>query len=154
MTEGDGGFLVDEDDIAEPWRRIVGFIVDWTILVMVALVIVSALGIDLGDRDALRLPTSARLVQGLVGAAYYIGFTVSRGQTPGKMLIGTRVVMERTSRIPGFGPSALRWAVPGVFVFLPGVSIISAVIYGWLLFDTLRRGLHDKAAKTVVVRAR
>jgi uncharacterized RDD family membrane protein YckC len=153
MTEGDGGFLVDEDDIAEPWRRIVGFIVDWTILVMVALVIVSALGIDLGDRDALRLPTSARLVQGLVGAAYYIGFTVSRGQTPGKMLIGTRVVMERTSRIPGFGPSALRWAVPGVFVFLPGVSIISAVIYGWLLFDTLRRGLHDKAAKTVVVRA-
>jgi len=154
MTEGDGGFLVDEDDIAEPWRRIVGFIVDWMILVMVALVIISALGIDLGDRDALRLPTSARLVQGLVGAAYYIGFTVSRGQTPGKMLIGTRVVMERTSRIPGLGPSALRWAVPGVFVFLPGVSIISAVIYGWLLFDTLRRGLHDKAAKTVVVRAR
>ncbi|MFV1962776.1 MAG: RDD family protein [Acidimicrobiia bacterium] len=154
MTEGDGGFLVDEDDIAEPWRRIVGFVVDWMILVMVALVIISALGIDLGDRDALRLPTSARLVQGLVGAAYYIGFTVSRGQTPGKMLIGTRVVMERTSRIPGLGPSALRWAVPGVFVFLPGVSIISAVIYGWLLFDTLRRGLHDKAAKTVVVRAR
>ncbi len=154
MTEGDGGFLVDEDDIAEPWRRIVGFVVDWMILVMVALVIISALGIDLGDRDALRLPTSARLVQGLVGAAYYIGFTVSRGQTPGKMLIGTRVVMERTARIPGLGPSALRWAVPGVFVFLPGVSIISAVIYGWLLFDTLRRGLHDKAAKTVVVRAR
>jgi uncharacterized RDD family membrane protein YckC len=28
------------------------------------------------------------------------------------------------------------------------------VIYGWLVFDTLRRGLHDKAAKTVVVHAR
>jgi uncharacterized RDD family membrane protein YckC len=62
--------------------------------------------------------------------------------------------MERTTLIPGLGPSTLRWVVPGVFVFLPGVSVISAVIYGWLLFDTLRRGLHDKAAKTVVVRAR
>jgi uncharacterized RDD family membrane protein YckC len=145
---------VDEGDIAERWRRFVGFAVDWMVLVLIALVIVSVLGIDLGDRDALRLPTLARLVQGLVGAAYYIGFTVLGGQTPGKMLIGTRVVMERTTLIPGLGPSTLRWVVPGVFVFLPGVSVISAVIYGWLLFDTLRRGLHDKAAKTVVVRAR
>ncbi|MFV1961264.1 MAG: RDD family protein [Acidimicrobiia bacterium] len=154
MTQGNWDSLVDEDDVAEPWRRLVGFAIDWTVLVMTALGIVSVLGIDLGDGDALRLPTSVRFVQGLVAAAYYIGFTVSGGQTPGKMLIGTRVVMERTARIPGLGPSALRWLVPGVFVFLPGVSVISAVIYGWLLFDTLRRGLHDKAAKTVVVRAR
>ncbi len=154
MTEREWVPRVDEDDIAEPWRRLVGFVIDWTVLVMISLVIISVLGIDLGGADALRLPTSARFVQGLVGAAYYIGFTVSGGQTPGKMLIGTRVVMERTVRIPDLGPSALRWAVPGVFVFLPGVSILSAVIYGWLLFDTLRRGLHDKAARTVVVRAR
>jgi len=154
MTQDDRGSHVDEHDIAEPWRRFVGFAIDWTILVMIALVIVSALGIDLGGGDALRLPTTARLVQGLVGAAYYIGFTVSRGQTPGKMLIGTRVVMEHTARVPGLVPSALRWAVPGFFVFLPGVSVIAVVIYGWLLFDTLRRGLHDKAAKTVVVLAR
>jgi uncharacterized RDD family membrane protein YckC len=154
MIERISGFPVDEDDIAEPWRRLVGFIIDWVALVMIALVIISALGIDLGGSDALRLPTSARFVQGITGAAYYIGFTVSRGQTPGKMLIGTRVVMERTSRIPGPVPAVLRWVVPGVFVFLPGVSILSAVIYGWLLFDSLRRGLHDKAAGTVVVRAR
>ena len=142
-----------EDDIAEPWRRLVGFAIDWTILVMIALVIISLLGIDLGDASALRLPTSARIVQGLVGAAYYIGFTVARGQTPGKMLMGTRVVMEQTSLIPGPGPLTLRWAVPGFFVFLPGVSVISAAIYGWLLFDTRRRGVHDKAAKTMVIRA-
>ncbi len=70
------------------------------------------------------------------------------------MLTGTRVVMERTGQIPGLGPSALRWVVPGIFVFLPGVSVVAAVIYGWLVFDSRRRGLHDKAAKTVVVRAR
>jgi uncharacterized RDD family membrane protein YckC len=154
MTERDLRRPFDEQDIAEPWRRFVGFAIDWMVLVMTSLVAVSLLGIDLGAGDALRLPTSARLVQGLVGAAYYIGFTVWRGQTPGKMLIGTRVVMTRTARIPELGPSSMRWVIPGVFVFLPGVSVVSVVIYGWLLFNPLRQGLHDKAARTVVVHAR
>jgi uncharacterized RDD family membrane protein YckC len=154
MTEREWHSRVVDDEIAEPWRRLVGFVIDWMILVMIALILVSVLRIDLGAGDALRLPTSVRIVQGLLAAAYYIGFTVSRGQTPGKMLIGTRVVMERTGQIPGLRPSALRWVVPGLFAFLPGVSVVAAVIYGWLLFDSRRRGLHDKAAKTVVVHAR
>ncbi len=154
MTEREWQSPSVDDEIAEPWRRLVGFVIDWMILVMTSLILVWVLQIDLGAGDALRLPTSVRIVQGLVGAAYYIGFTVSRGQTPGKMLTGTRVVMERTGQIPNLGPSALRWVVPGLFVFLPGVSVVAAVIYGWLLFDSRRRGLHDKAAKTVVVHAR
>ncbi len=154
MTEREWHRPTLDDEIAEPWRRLVGFVIDWMILVMIALILVSVLRIDLGAGDALRLPTSVRIVQGLVAAAYYIGFTVSRGQTPGKMLIGTRVVMERTGQIPGLRPSAIRWVVPGLFAFLPGVSVVAAVIYGWLLFDSRRRGLHDKAAKTVVVHAR
>ena len=154
MTEREWQSPIVEDEIAEPWRRFVGFVIDWTVMVMITLVLVSILQVDLGTGDALRLPTSVRIVQGLVAAAYYIGFTVAFGQTPGKMLLGTRVVMQRTAQIPGFGPSTVRWVVPGVFVFLPGVSVVAAVIYGWLLFDSLRRGLHDKAAKTVVVHAR
>ena len=146
--------LIHEDEIAEPWRRLVGFIIDWFVLVMLTLVIVSALGIDMGEGSALRLPTSVRILQGLVGAAYYIMFTVSRGQTPGKMLLGTRVVLQRTGQIPALVPSAVRWLVPGVWVFLPGVSVVSIVIYGWLLFNVYRQGLHDKAARTVVVHAR
>jgi uncharacterized RDD family membrane protein YckC len=154
MTEREWHSPIVDDEIAEPWRRLVGFVIDWMILVMIALILVGVLQVDLGAGDALRLPTSVRIVQGLLAAAYYIGFTVSRGQTPGKMLIGTRVVMERTGQIPNLGPSVLRWVVPGIFVFLPGVSVVAAVIYGWLVFDSRRRGLHDKAAKTVVVRAR
>ncbi len=154
MTEREWHSPSVDDEIAKPWRRLVGFVIDWMILVMTSLILVWVLQVDLGAGDALRLPTSVRIVQGLVAAAYYIGFTVSRGQTPGKMLTGTRVVMERTGQIPNLGPSALRWVVPGVFAFLPGVSVVAAVIYGWLLFDRRRRGLHDKAAKTVVVHAR
>ncbi|MCH8129825.1 MAG: RDD family protein [Acidobacteria bacterium] len=154
MTEREWHSPIVDDEIAEPWRRLVGFVIDWMILVMIALLLVSVLRIDFGEGDALRLPASVLIVQGLVAAAYYIGFTVSRGQTPGKMLIGTRVVMERTGQIPGFRPSAIRWVVPGFFAFLPGISVVAAVIYGWLVFDSRRRGLHDKAAKTVVVHAR
>ncbi len=154
MIERDLDVIVDQDDIAESWRRLVGFVIDWTILVAISLVVVAALGIDLGGDDALRVPISARLVQGAAGAAYYIGFTVARGQTPGKMLTQTRVVMHRTSRLPTLGPATMRWVIPGLFVFLPGISVASAVVYGWLFVDTLRRGLHDKAARTVVISAR
>ena len=154
MTEREWQSPIVDDEIAEPWRRLVGFIIDWMILVLIILILVSVLGIDLGGGDGLRLPTSVLIIQGLAAAAYYIGFTVSRGQTPGKMLVGTRVVMERTGQLPGLGSSALRWVVPGILLFLPGISVAAAVIYGWLLFDSRRRGLHDKAAKTVVVRAR
>lgn len=151
MIEREFHSLIDEEDLAEPWRRLVGFLIDWMVLVMIALVVASMLRIDLGAGDALRLPTSVRVIQGLVAAVYRIGFTVARGQTPGKMLIGTKVVMQRTAEIPGLGPASMRWVIPGVFVFLPGVSVVAAVIYGWLLFDSQRRGLHDKAARTVVV---
>ena len=154
MTEPDIHSPIADQEIAEPWRRLVGFVIDWMVMVVIALILVAVLQVDLGTGDGLLLPLGVRIVQGLVAAAYYVGFTVSRGQTPGKMLIGTRVVVERTAEIPGLGPSSLRWVVPGVFVFLPGVSIIAMVIYGWLLFDSRRRGLHDKAAKTVVVLAR
>lgn len=150
-TEAGFGPLSDDGDIAAPWRRFFGFVIDWTALVMISLAVVSMVGIDLGGSDALRLPASARFIQGAIGALYYVGFTIVRGQTPGKILMGTRVVMQSTAQIPGLGPAAMRWLIPGFFVFLPGVSVLSVVIYGWLLFDVLRRGLHDKAAKTVVI---
>jgi uncharacterized RDD family membrane protein YckC len=63
-------------------------------------------------------------------------------------------VLRQTGQIPTLVPSAVRWFVPGVWVFLPGVSVVSIVIYGWLLFNVYRQGLHDKAARTVVVHAR
>lgn len=154
MTEPTLHRTIPEDVIAEPWRRLAGFVIDWTILVMITLMLMSVFQFDLEARDDFGLPASARIVQGITVAVYYIGFTMSRGQTPGKMLTGTMVLVETTAQIPGLGPSALRWIVPGIFVFLPGVSVIFAVIYGWMVFDDRRRGLHDKAAKTVVVRVR
>ncbi len=68
MTEREWHRPTLDDEIAEPWRRLVGFVIDWMILVMIALVLISVLRIDLGEGDGLRLPASVLIVQGLYAA--------------------------------------------------------------------------------------
>ena len=154
MTDPHVPDAVADGDIASAWLRLTGFVVDIVILLSVGQLIAAVLGVDLDPAVTLDLPSRFRIAQGLFGAAYYIGFTSSRGQTPGKMFAGTRVVMEETAEIPGRRPATLRWFLPGVFTFLPGISIIQLAVYVWVPFDNRRRGLHDMAAKTVVIKTR
>ncbi len=121
-----------------------GFVIDLLVLVMLTSVSINVL-------EAFGADLEARVVLGLIAMAYYVGFTMSGGRTPGKMMTRTKVVMALTSGTPALGPSIMRWIIPGLFLFLPGIPISLLVIYGWLLFDASRRGLHDKAARTVVV---
>lgn len=137
---------IHEDELADYWRRFVGFVIDLLVLVLLTSVSINVL-------EAFGADLEARVVLGLIAMAYYAGFTMSGGQTPGKMMTRTKVVMALTSETPGLGPSIMRWIIPGLFLFLPGIPISLLVIYGWLLFDARRRGLHDKAARTVVVLA-
>jgi uncharacterized RDD family membrane protein YckC len=76
------------------------------------------------------------------------------GQTIGKRVLGTRVVTADTrSRISG-GAACGRAAVYGLIPFVPTVGGIFALINElWLLWDPQRQCLHDKAARTVVVKA-
>jgi uncharacterized RDD family membrane protein YckC len=152
MTDRGSDSPITEDQIASIWRRFVGFLADQALLVIITLVLARLLGVDLPEDNALRLPTDLLITRAIVSAIYYIAFTTIRGQTPGKMLTGTRVVMERTGLIPGVGPSLLRWAVPGIPEAPQGISVIAFFVRVWSLVDYRNRGLHDKAAKTVVVR--
>ncbi|MGE9809371.1 RDD family protein [Janibacter sp. G1551] len=74
------------------------------------------------------------------------------GATIGKLLTGLRVIDVQTLRKPSWGSSLLRWLLPhvGLAVCLP----INPIIWGSALFDGsgARRGWHDRAANTVVVR--
>lgn len=145
MPEVEPRIPIHEDELADYWRRFVGFVVDLFVLVMLTSVSINLMEAFGGDMEA-------RILLGLIALAYYVGFTMFDGRTPGKMMTRTRVVMALTSKTPGLGPSVMRWILPGLFLFLPGIPISLLVIYGWLLFDARRRGLHDKAARTVVVR--
>jgi len=65
------------------------------------------------------------------------------GQTPGKRLMGVRVVRADGERLR-FG-NALRRELANV---ISGILFLS---YLWILFDNRRRGFHDKLAGTIEV---
>jgi uncharacterized RDD family membrane protein YckC len=77
--------------------------------------------------------------------AYYIGFWVLAGQTPGKSVMGLRIVRTNGDRI-GFWRALIR---------LLGYLITPILLLGCLLIpiDRRRQALHDKIAGTLVVYA-
>jgi uncharacterized RDD family membrane protein YckC len=82
----------------------------------------------------------------LYTAAYFIFFWTLAGQTPGKTLMGLRIVTT-DGQSPSFGRSVRR--LLGYIV-----SIIAMFIgFLWILVDNRRQGWHDKIAGTLVIYA-
>jgi uncharacterized RDD family membrane protein YckC len=87
----------------------------------------------------------------LVGFVYETALIALRGQTLGKMAVRIRVVRQDDGALPGWGPSLIRWFVPVAASIVP---LGALVVYLWMLWDPRRQGLHDRAARTLVVGAR
>jgi uncharacterized RDD family membrane protein YckC len=81
----------------------------------------------------------------IVTALYFTCFVAVWGQTPGKMILGLRVVPERQGNMT-FGVAFLRWVgyIVSSFFFYFG--------FLWIAFDPRKQGWHDKIAGTLVVR--
>jgi uncharacterized RDD family membrane protein YckC len=104
--------------------------------------------------------SEALLLIGVVvvfGAAWVttrIVATARYGRTPGKWCFGLRVV-DATNPMapPSLAKAALRWLIPQLSgaVPLPGTGLL---VYSPALRDRWLRGLHDRAAGTIVVDAR
>ncbi len=119
--------------VATTGSRIAAFVLD---VVLSALVGGLVKGLA-GGADAERLPAdeAAFAVQVLV-------LTALTGQSLGKRVLGIRVVrLQERDGPPGFVPAAIRTAL--VMLVLPA-----------LIMDRDGRGLHDRAAGTLVVRTR
>ena len=71
------------------------------------------------------------------------------GLTPGKYVLGIRVVKVDSGIPAGFWRMALRQII-GQFVS----AILCYLGFVWALVDANRQGWHDKIAKTLVVRTR
>lgn len=84
-------------------------------------------------------------------AAYRIGATARTGRTVGKWLLGIAVVdAADPRRNPSLTQSVRRFLVPQGVGLVP-LPFTGWVPYLWILRDPQRRGLHDKAAGTLVV---
>lgn len=78
------------------------------------------------------------------------------GQTLGKAIMGLRVVRLANGRCPLWWEAAIRIGLPGAVAVIPfplakGVAV---ALYGVAAADVMRRNVPDRAAGTVVVRAR
>ena len=78
----------------------------------------------------------------LISIGYNVGFWMMSGQTPGKRILGVRVIRTDGTRLR-LG-NALRRQV-GYWI-----SSIFYLGFLWILFDNRRQGFHDKIAGTVV----
>jgi uncharacterized RDD family membrane protein YckC len=73
----------------------------------------------------------------------------SYGMTPGKWLLGLRVITVDTGLPAGFWRMVLR-----EYIGRLAAGLFCAIGYFWALFDANKQGWHDKIAKTLVVRTR
>ena len=80
-----------------------------------------------------------------ISVAYLFGFWVWRGQTPGKMAVGVKII--RTDSSPIKWQCALRRFLGYI------VSLVTLFVgFIWVAFDDRKQGMHDKIADTYVVK--
>lgn len=140
-------------EVASVGQRIAGALIDGLLTSMVVVVPLLLGLIRIETLQEQRISAGWAFSLLVFGAVYTIVPTALWGQTPGKVAVGTRVVAEVDGSRPGWRRSAVRWAVPGFLGRLPYVGIlVSLVVTGSLVLDPRRRGLHDKAAGTIVIR--
>jgi uncharacterized RDD family membrane protein YckC len=80
-----------------------------------------------------------------VSIGYWLGFWVWRGQTPGKMAVGIKVIRTDSSTVkwPCAARRCLGYVVSTLTLFLGFV---------WVAFDSRKQGVHDRIADTYVVK--
>ncbi len=114
------------------------------------------------QRDLLGPLIAIGLISGAINLVYNVSFLMWKQATPGKMIMGLRVrLREVPGRMP-LGTVLLRWVTQFgptyVLGYLPVVGYLSSLYTlldsAWPLWDDKRQALHDKAARTNVVRVR
>jgi uncharacterized RDD family membrane protein YckC len=150
------------NSLATLWTRAVARSFDAVLVLLPALVVFSIVALATGTTGPQEAEDSSLLAASFTGSIFVVSFlyeTISIylwGQTAGKALCGIRVARLVNGRCPLWWEAGLRVALPGVVAAVPHPAALAAAaaIYLVAIFDPMRRTLADRAAGTVVVRAR
>lgn len=144
--------------LAPSGRRTLARIIDMIMVGVVVWLITWGLGVSEYDVNSDDMQYGKSLAQSLLAAVLYIAYDtvmISRsGQTLGKKWLGMRVANLDNGSTPSVQTTLIRSAVLWVPFAFCCACIWTAISGGWSYFDKpYKQGLHDKAAKTVVVGA-
>jgi uncharacterized RDD family membrane protein YckC len=136
-------------------QRIGARLLDGLIIGLPLTVLVFAASDISEDRRTVSTPLWVQLVAAAVSALYEIVLIRTRGQTVGKRVLGIKVVRITDGALPDWTASVVRYVLPVVPVLIPvpGLFLLSIVIYLAAVVHPLRQGWHDRAAGTIVVKA-
>ncbi|MDQ8705736.1 RDD family protein [Streptomyces sp. LHD-70] len=142
--------------LADSGRRVLARIVDMLIVAIVVALLSWAFGWTKVEIDTEEVEYGTTFGRSVLSAILYLAydtwFTSRTGQTPGKQLMKLRTANLEDGATPGMQTSLVRAAVLWLPFAFCCYCIWTAICGGWSFFDKpYKQGLHDKAAKTVVV---
>jgi uncharacterized RDD family membrane protein YckC len=142
--------------LADSGKRVIARVVDMVVVLAVVLLLSWAFGLIRFTAGATNTPYGASFGTSAITAvlfmAYDTYFTVRNGQTPGKQLMKLRTANLDDGSAPTVQNSLLRAAVLWIPFAFCCPFLWLAVAGGWSFFDKpYKQGLHDRAARTVVV---
>lgn len=136
------------------FRRLIAVFVDALIL-LIPLALISFVLIFAG---VMRGPTTEggvdatfslifNAVMPIISFTYFIFFIGKKGQTPGKKILGIKVIKKDTHKVPGYLYAFLREVV-GKFI----AGLLFGLGYFWMIWDKDKQTWADKIASTIVIK--
>jgi len=130
------------------WIRACAFTIDIILLLIVTLpLLLWIYGLKYLDPDApmIRGPMDF-LISYVLPTVAIIVFWKYKSATPGKMVVGARIVDAKTGGKPSNGQFLIRYFAYLVSTLPLGLGFL------WIAFDRRKQAWHDKLAGTVVIR--
>lgn len=125
--------------------RLIAYIIDSIFITLIALIIGMSAGIAMG-LDNLAIFEVSYYASGIVVLIYMVPCWAMMGGTPGKLMLGMRIVgSDGSTNGIGWGRALLRLA--GYFVS----SLLCYAGFIWIAIDKDSQGWHDKISRTYVV---
>jgi uncharacterized RDD family membrane protein YckC len=142
--------------LADSGKRTLARIIDMILILLVVWLLTWGFGVGNYDVDADDVEVGRSLTQAVIAAVLYMAydtFLIARtGQTLGKKWLGLRVANLDNGATPSVQSALIRSAVLWIPFAFCCACLWTAICGGWSFFDKpYKQGLHDKAAKTVVV---
>jgi uncharacterized RDD family membrane protein YckC len=130
------------------WMRVVASLIDTIlILIIIAPFLVFIYGDEYLTSASLYLGGWDIFFQYIFPAIVVILFWIYRSATPGKMILGMKIVDAKTGDKPGTRQYILRY----LGYYVSTIPLLLGLI--WVGFDDRKQGWHDKIAGTVVVKS-